>query len=128
MELHHGTINVESELGKGSTFTVDLPINKDSYQEDELISEHISANGINTDLILEKEALADSQVGEDTQIADVHLLLVEDNEELLFLMEKILSKHYHVLIAKDGLEALNVIKDNEIDIIISDVMMPEMDG
>ena len=130
VELHHGTINVESELGKGSTFTVDLPINKDSYQEDELISEHISANGINTDLILEKEELIDSKVGEgeDAQIADVHLLLVEDNEELLFLMEKILSKHYHVLIAKDGLEALNVIKDNEIDIIISDVMMPEMDG
>ena len=130
VELHHGTINVESELGKGSTFTVDLPINKDSYQEDELISEHISVNGINTDLILEKDELIDSKVGEgeDMQIADVHLLLVEDNEELLFLMEKILSKHYHVLIAKDGLEALNVIKDNEIDIIISDVMMPEMDG
>lgn len=130
VELHHGTINVESELGKGSTFTVDLPINKDSYQEDELISEHTSVNGINTDLILEKEELIDSKVGEgeDMQIVDVHLLLVEDNEELLFLMEKILSKHYHVLIAKDGLEALNVIKDNEIDIIISDVMMPEMDG
>ena len=130
VQYYKGTIHLESELGKGSTFTVDLPINKDSYQEDELISEHISVNGINTDLILEKEELIDSKVGEgeDAQIADVHLLLVEDNEELLFLMEKILSKHYHVLIAKDGLEALNVIKDNEIDIIISDVMMPEMDG
>ena len=51
-----------------------------------------------------------------------------NDEKLMFKMEKILSKHYHVLIAKDGLEALNVIKDNEIDIIISDVMMPEMDG
>ena len=53
---------------------------------------------------------------------------MEDNEELLYLMKRILSRNYHVLIAKNGIEALEIVKENEIDIVISDVMMPEMDG
>ena len=128
VELHHGTIEVESELAKGSTFTVDFPIDKDSYQESELVTGEISANDKKAAMIFEREDLDESKKVEDEQITDNHLLLVEDNEELLYLMEKILSRQYHVLIAKNGLEALNVINDNDIDIIISDVMMPEMDG
>lgn len=62
------------------------------------------------------------------QTNEHHLLLVEDNEELLYLMKRILSRNYHVLIAKNGIEALEIVKENEIDIVISDVMMPEMDG
>lgn len=63
-----------------------------------------------------------------TTISDIRLLLVEDNEELLYLMRRILSKHYYVLTAKNGIEALEVMKEYEADIIVSDVMMPEMDG
>lgn len=128
VELHHGTIEVESELTKGSTFTVDFPIDKDSYQENELITGETSVNDKKAAMIFEHEDLDESGVVEDAQTNDNHLLLVEDNEELLYLMEKILSRQYHVLVAKNGLEALDIIKDNEIDIIISDVMMPEMDG
>ena len=116
VELHHGTIEVESELTKGSTFTVDFPIDKDSYQENELITGETSVNDKKAAMIFEHEDLDESGVVEDAQTNDNHLLLVEDNEELLYLMEKILSRQYHVLVAKNGLEALDIIKDNEIDL------------
>ena len=59
---------------------------------------------------------------------NANLLLVEDNEDLLHTMSKILSGRYHVLTASNGVEAMDVLKTESIDIIISDVMMPEMDG
>ena len=56
------------------------------------------------------------------------IMVVEDNEELLTLMRNILVKHHHVITASNGAEALSSLNDKNIDIIISDVMMPEMDG
>jgi YesN/AraC family two-component response regulator len=57
-----------------------------------------------------------------------HLLVVEDNVELLMLMTQLLSSKYHVKTATNGKEALEIIHKEELDIIISDVMMPVMDG
>ena len=129
VELHHGVIRVESELTKGSTFIVDLPIDEGSYNENELIGREISVGDKRSDIIFENEEFNDLRnQPKEVQENAIHLLLVEDNEELLYLMERILARQYHVFIAKNGVEALNVIQDNEIDIIISDVMMPEMDG
>ncbi len=134
LEIHHGTISVKSEIGKGTTFTVTIPIDKDSYTESEinieipqkLIREEQSGVMDAENKILDWDKLegANAEVG----VSNIHLLLVEDNEELLYLMERILSRHYHVIIAKNGVEALELMKDNEVDIIVSDVMMPEMDG
>ena len=55
-------------------------------------------------------------------------LLVEDNEELLALMVRLLHGKYHILKAANGTEALEILAKQEVDLIVSDVMMPEMDG
>ena len=134
LELHHGTISVESEVGRGSSFTVIIPIDKESYTEAEINVESSQdlkrESGIGTvnaeNNILDWKQLEEGDIN--TTISDIRLLLVEDNEELLYLMRRILSKHYYVLTAKNGIEALEVMKEYEADIIVSDVMMPEMDG
>lgn len=134
LELHHGSISVESEVGKGTAFTVIIPIDRESYTENE----------INTDVLPTKESIVDSilDYSQERQVSDaeevsnaagvekngINLLLVEDNEELLYLMERLLSRHYQVMLAKNGAEALLMVGNNDIDIIVSDVMMPEMDG
>lgn len=131
IELHRGTIGVESEINEGTTFIIKIPVQKDYYS----ILDIENSNRLN---IIEKQmeyALQDEvektsleEIQEESEKEDVNLLLVEDNEELLKVVSNILSKHYNVFRAINGLEALDIIKENNIDIVISDVMMPEMDG
>ena len=102
LELHHGTISVESEVGRGSSFTVIIPIDKESYTEAEINVESSQdlkrESGIGTvnaeNNILDWKQLEEGDIN--TTISDIRLLLVEDNEELLYLMRRILSKHYYV--------------------------------
>ncbi len=56
------------------------------------------------------------------------LLVVEDNQDLLALMTKVFSRVYNLYIARDGEEGLKVLENNKIDVIVSDIMMPGMDG
>ena len=132
LEIHHGTISVESEIEKGTSFTVIIPIDKESYAESEINIESSQEliKEDRTDIVDVDIEAWEQQEGEsaETTVNDIHLLLVEDNEELLYLMERILSRRYHVIIAKNGVAALELMKDNEVDIIVSDVMMPQMDG
>ncbi|NDV84649.1 hybrid sensor histidine kinase/response regulator transcription factor [Bacteroides sp. 51] len=125
VELHRGTINVESQVNCGTSFMITLPIDRDSYNELELgKSEDIIAYEKDMNLASEEELNEEKNGNKE----GTTILLVEDNEELLKLISNILSKYYRVLTAMNGLEALSVIAENNIDIIISDVMMPEMDG
>ena len=122
VELHHGSITLESELRKGSVFTVIIPIDKESYGFDELADRPIEQT-IGLDVMSVREMTANTEPAH-----TYNLLLVEDSEELLSLMRNLFIKDYHVFTAQNGVEALEQVGKHAIDIIVSDVMMPEMDG
>jgi DNA-binding response OmpR family regulator/two-component sensor histidine kinase len=134
--LHGGKISCDSEEGQGTTFTINIPISKDAFtssQIDEANKIDINnARSVITDLTtrMKKPEMPLEEIN-DIQTADedsYKLLIVEDNVELLLLMQQLFSKHYRVLTATNGEEALTTILSNEIDLIVSDVMMPVMDG
>ena len=64
----------------------------------------------------------------DTTTDTVTLLLVEDNDELLALMVRLLQNRYRILEARNGVDALEILEREEVNLIVSDVMMPQMDG
>ena len=131
--LHYGTIRCHSEGGKGTTFIVELPINKEAFEPDQIDELHTIDTSMPQHSIIDFQALvpdvnADADP-EDHPDEDIYrLLVVEDNVELLMLMQKLLRTSYHVYIAKNGREALDIIRQKDLDLIISDVMMPELDG
>lgn len=125
VELHRGEITVESEVGMGSTFIVRLPINREAYSENEIDDSVSITNEIRLDEET-KEEDATSNGKENRK--EYSLLLVEDNDELLRLMKKLLGKQYNIYTAGNGKEGIEILKKEYIDLAISDIMMPVMDG
>ena len=125
-----GTIICESAEGHGTTFTLEIPINKDSFAPSQIDEQHqlqIPIPEASIADLPQAESLTEDTVPEAGASAS-RVLIVEDNIELLRLMKRLLQHRYHVLTANDGREALQLIQTNKIDIVVSDVMMPEMDG
>ena len=131
--LHKGTIRCNSEEGKGTTFIIDLPIFKEAFTPDQIFEDHQITFDTSKNPIIDFSAdipdVNDDADDENIQNENAYkLLIVEDNVELLILMRQLLRPHYRVYVAQNGQEALNIIKEKSLDLIVSDVMMPEMSG
>lgn len=130
VRLHHGNIKVKSEEGHGATFIVSLPYECTAYPSEEIDSSYSS--NLPEEIINQKNIEINISPSETKSIThqpkNYNLLLVEDNTELLQLMVKLLTSQYTLYTATNGKEALELIEKTDIDLIVSDIMMPVMDG
>ncbi|SDS93245.1 Signal transduction histidine kinase [Maribacter dokdonensis] len=122
VELHKGTIVVESKPNEGSTFTVEIPIHRESYSKKEVF-EFISNKEIS-----EPETIVPiKRKTTNTDIKD-KILVIEDNTELRKYLIDYLSTYYKVYEAENGEEGLQLCRKIKPMLCVADVMMPVMDG
>ena len=129
VNLHHGKIYVESENSKGSTFVIELKCGNEHYSTEDVefyMCENTpacasdSANQENTTDTYEQEICVDRSLPS--------LLIVEDNSDLCEMMRLLLEDRFNIYIARDGVEGLKKIHLYHPDIVVTDQMMPNMDG
>ena len=129
VELHHGGIVVSSTHNEGTEFTIALPLNNSYLMPEEKsdktyfnIQEYLSDYAVDYKSVeLDNSEIAPSE-NKST------ILLVDDNYEILMVLREFFIKEYNIIIACDGQEALEKCNAYFPDIVISDVMMPKIDG
>ncbi len=131
LNIHKGSIEVKSQLGVGSVFTIEIPVSATAYTDEELSEDEQPETRVTTDLpeiLPEAEDDTEEELEELPAATGKTILVVEDNKDLRELIVDYLSQKYQVLAAEDGLLAQEILRQNEVDLVISDVMMPQMDG
>lgn len=130
IELHGGTIDVASS-DSGTAFTILLPFKKSEWVSQAIIPERsldvVTRNSLWVDLQEEKERHQVSSLSNQDESAPT-ILIVEDHKELRSYLKSILSPHYRVYLASNGASALDLLQTEKIGLIITDLMMPYMDG
>lgn len=122
---HKGTLSVSSENGKGTDYIIKIPIRKEYYLENEINDKNrvIVNQDVHEDYKLLPKEL-------NTHIDELKpvLLIVEDNLEVRLFLRQTLCKSYNIVEAVDGFDALEKIRLHRPGVILSDLMMPKMDG
>jgi len=134
VEVHKGFITIESELDKGTICTISIPISKNTYSEDAIIESEpqkydFKYTKIGVEVIKENILTIQNKKQEQAHSPETPtLLIVEDNKDLQEYLYNYFIEYYHVLAAKNGVEGLELATKHVPDIIISDLMMPLMNG
>jgi len=128
IELHHGTISVESKEEVLTRFVIELPRGVKHFKDEEIISDYKSSEDIiHYQIVNEKERDLMSNL---PQVPDdaPEILLIEDNNDVRKYLKKLFLQHYRVLDASNGKVGWDLALKHTPDLIISDILMPEMDG
>lgn len=123
VELHGGTIAVDSKVGKGTVFTVEIPIRKPDVEEDITMEDNIYIEPLT---ILEELSDVDGTVELDEDKESV--LVIDDNKDIREYIKMMLADTYMVIEAENGVTGFRKAIKYVPDIVICDVMMPGMDG
>jgi signal transduction histidine kinase/CheY-like chemotaxis protein len=133
VKLHHGIIKVSSELGKGSVFTVSIPVGK-AHIAPERIAEMPEFPGFRYSTAFAEEAMKwistepNEAIDKKPDEARAKVLLADDNADMRGYVKRLLSEQFNVITAKDGEEAFQKAVDFRPDLLLSDIMMPKLDG
>jgi len=120
--LMGGTLKVKSQLNKGSVFTLQIPVKETKLRT--------NSGFPRIDILEDIDAFDSNEYSakEELEKDDCTILIVEDDPDMLQFINELMKDKFYIYEAHNGIEGLDVLKKHNIDLIISDIMMPEMDG
>ena len=126
VDLHHGHIDVMSAVHVGTTITIMLHTGKEHFgPETDFIDEEPIPQMQQMEMSLEDKL---DQLQKEEHETNLTLLIVDDNKDMRQFLTGIFNRDFHVETAEDGAQAKTIIRDKHIDIVITDLMMPNVDG
>ncbi len=128
VSLLHGEIRVESAPGKGSDFSVNIPVGKDHLSPEDYVIAPSQSSPAEHRIIITHHDHPESETGKTVPKGRMHLLIIEDNEDLRTFIKQTLEHDYVILESENGKTGLNTAFTMMPDLIVTDIMMPDIDG
>lgn len=130
IELHHGSIKVTSEPGKGTTFIVSLQLGNSHFEPEQIgkQTEDVQQIELKSPDVEEIQEMQWEETSPGKRIPDATILIVEDNESIKNMLSDIFGTFYRVITASNGEEGLEKVHKEMPHIVLSDVVMPRMSG
>lgn len=126
--IHQGSIEVSSELNKGTCFQLRIPLNKESYPPESILESLIEKDSFKSYFFSTEETLQNKEIEIPLRNNAPDMLIVEDEKDMQEYIKSLFRNEFTIYTADNGCEGLKLAKEHLPDIIICDVMMPEMDG